>query len=150
MPRNLRFKPKHTSTFKPKTFNPLKDREIQTHSIRREGIQASYELAENRLNHEFYQSIEWKKLSDEFRTNNPFCFACGKSEGRMYVDHIIEISTDEGWEKRLDPMNLQILCPSHHAIKTNQERKKRVEYGMKPKNFAPYKGKKKFDGDICC
>jgi len=87
---------------------------------------------------------------NSFIANNNFCFVCGTNEGRMYVDHIKEISTDEGWALRLDPMNFQTLCPSHHAIKTNEERKKRESLGIKAQNFAPYRGKKKFDGDMSC
>ncbi len=48
---------------------------------------------------------------------------CGKAEPRMYVDHIVERS-DGG--AVFDRANLMCLCASHHTLKTNRERAKRM------------------------
>jgi len=47
---------------------------------------------------------------------------CGRSEKRMFADHIKELR-DGG--SPFDPANGQCLCGSHHTIKTNEARAKR-------------------------
>lgn len=48
---------------------------------------------------------------------------CNRQEKRMFADHIKEIQ-DGG--ARFDVNNGQCLCGSHHTIKTNIERRKRM------------------------
>ena len=48
---------------------------------------------------------------------------CGRREGRMFADHIVE-RKDGG--ALLDPANGQCLCGSHHSLKTAAERAKRL------------------------
>lgn len=48
---------------------------------------------------------------------------CGRAEGRMFADHIVELK-DGG--SRTDPANGWALCAKHHTLKTNQERAKRM------------------------
>lgn len=48
---------------------------------------------------------------------------CDRKEHRMFADHIVELS-DGG--APLDVRNGQCLCGSHHTIKTQQERAKRL------------------------
>lgn len=43
--------------------------------------------------------------------------------GLLYADHVVEIR-DGG--AKLDLSNGQCLCPKHHALKTHQERLRRV------------------------
>lgn len=71
-------------------------------------------------------SAEWRMMRTRViretggRCQHP---GCGKTERRMYIDHIVE-RRDEG--SLLDRSNLQCLCPRHHAMKTNAERAKRA------------------------
>lgn len=51
------------------------------------------------------------------------CQKCGRRDGRMFADHIIEIKDDPS--RALDPANGQCLCASCHTFKTNREREKR-------------------------
>lgn len=48
------------------------------------------------------------------------CGALGKAVPAAIVDHIIPVR--EAPERRLDPTNLQSLCWSHHAAKTQRDR----------------------------
>ena len=48
---------------------------------------------------------------------------CNRQEKRMFADHIVELK-DGG--ARFDVANGQCLCGSHHTIKTNIERNKRL------------------------
>jgi hypothetical protein len=49
---------------------------------------------------------------------------CGRSEQRMFADHIIE--RRDGGEP-YDMANAQCLCGRHHTLKTNIEKRKRSE-----------------------
>lgn len=51
------------------------------------------------------------------------CQVCGRSDGRLYADHIREIK-DGG--APFDPANGQALCHAHHQAKTAAERAKRM------------------------
>jgi hypothetical protein len=48
---------------------------------------------------------------------------CGRKERRMFADHKVELA-DGG--APFDPANGQCLCGSHHTIKTNEARAKRM------------------------
>lgn len=52
------------------------------------------------------------------------CAVCGRYEKRMFADHIVELK-DGG--SPFDVSNGQLLCGSHHTIKTNAEKAKRAE-----------------------
>lgn len=74
----------------------------------------------------FYHSSEWVALRRAvIRRDRNTCQwpGCGRSEQRMFVDHIIEIR-DGG--PKLDPHNCRTLCGSHHTEKTIAERDKRM------------------------
>lgn len=135
MPRSLRFPPKKTSTFKPKR---LKN---ERHTLSKlegnyPGVRKLSEDSSLRPNVDFYRSIEWIQLSQEFRQSHPYCFRCGKQaiETRLEVDHIIELQDMATPELRLDPANLQCLCPSCHRIKTAQSKAKRKAKAIKSGN----------------
>lgn|ERR1700674_3386626 len=49
---------------------------------------------------------------------------CGKSAGRLFADHIVEIRDDPS--RALDISNGQALCPRHHTLKTHASRLKRL------------------------
>lgn len=77
----------------------------------------------------FYNSKEWRILSRKIMQDQGYkCAWCGAiSEG---VDHIQEIKTPEGWERRLDPTNLRPLCHACHD-KRHDRFKKRSETSYK-------------------
>ena len=71
---------------------------------------------------DFYQSFEWRALRNQVIAEaKGRCQwqGCGRSEGRMYADHIVEIS-DGG--AALDRSNLWCLCHAHHNAKSADER----------------------------
>lgn len=62
---------------------------------------------------QFYNSIAWRSLSAKRLSDDEYCCAwCGKIADE--VDHIIEIKTPEGWERRLDYDNTRSLCHTCH------------------------------------
>lgn len=65
-----------------------------------------------------YNSRRWKRFSVFYRKSNPFCVSCGKFADD--VDHIIPIA--EGGSP-YDEKNLQSLCKSCHAKKSNRDKK---------------------------
>ena len=74
----------------------------------------------------FYSSRAWIELRDRVRREaGGRCQApgCGRVERRMFVDHIVELK-DGG--APLDRQNVQLLCASHHAAKTADERARRT------------------------
>ena len=69
----------------------------------------------------FYNSTQWRKLSKLYRKAHPICEHCNTSASK-HTDHIKPISTNEGWELRLDWDNFQALCIPCHSIKTIKDR----------------------------
>ncbi|WP_132254722.1 HNH endonuclease signature motif containing protein [Methylobacterium segetis] len=75
----------------------------------------------------FYTSVAWTTLRDEVvRERGRRCEAlgCGRTSGRVFVDHIVE-RRDGG--APLDKANLQVLCGSCHTRKTAAARAKRLK-----------------------
>ena len=61
----------------------------------------------------FYNSTDWRILSARrLQDDGYLCQWCKKIATE--VDHIIEIQTPEGWERRLDYTNTRSLCHSCH------------------------------------
>jgi 5-methylcytosine-specific restriction endonuclease McrA len=64
----------------------------------------------------FRAAWEWKRLSYEARQKADWkcqawgCHADGKKGAKIVCDHIRPIRSAEGWARRLDPNNLQVLC----------------------------------------
>lgn len=72
----------------------------------------------------FYMSQEWRVLIDDIvKKRGRKCEKCGRTGSRVYGDHIKELQ--DGGEA-LDPANIQILCPSCHTLKSNEERARRT------------------------
>ena len=72
----------------------------------------------------FYLTPEWRKLVAEVvRERGRRCELCGRSDGRMFVDHIRELQ-DGG--APFAKANLQILDGKCHTLKTVAERAKRM------------------------
>ena len=73
---------------------------------------------------QFYNSKEWRSLSLKRLQDDGFrCAWCGKIADE--VDHIEEIKTPEGWERRLDYTNTRSLCHSCHNKRHKRFEKKR-------------------------
>lgn len=67
-----------------------------------------------------YRSKEWKTLRNWYSQKAGFkCEECGKLGTEVH--HIVPIQTPEGWNRRLDPKNLKLLCTACH----NKEHKKK-------------------------
>lgn len=61
----------------------------------------------------FYNSAEWRMLSARRLQDDGYrCVLCHGIASE--VDHIIEIKTPEGWERRLDYDNTRSLCHGCH------------------------------------
>jgi hypothetical protein len=77
----------------------------------------------------FYSTAEYRAWATEVKRRAGWrCEAkgCGRSNGRLFADHIVEI-TDGG--ARLDLRNGQALCGAHHTLKTAAERDRRLAGG---------------------
>lgn len=72
----------------------------------------------------FYNSNEWRTLSAKRLQDDGFrCAWCRGIADE--VDHIIEIKTPEGWERRLDYTNTRSLCHTCHNKRHKRFEKKR-------------------------
>jgi 5-methylcytosine-specific restriction endonuclease McrA len=64
----------------------------------------------------FYRSRAWRAARFRYiaglKPEQRRCMACGATarEVRLAVDHVVPIKTEEGWARRLDQTNYQILC----------------------------------------
>lgn len=71
----------------------------------------------------FYNSNEWRTLSAKRLQDDGYrCAWCNKIATE--VDHIVEIKTPEGWERRLDYDNTRSLCHDCHDKRHNRFKKK--------------------------
>ncbi len=61
----------------------------------------------------FYRSSDWRRLSMRYTQDRQFrCEQCG--DIATQVHHKVPIQTTEGWERRLDYDNLELLCTRCH------------------------------------
>jgi len=75
----------------------------------------------------FYLTPEWKALvAAIIARRGRRCEDCGASSGRVYADHVIEIS-DGG--PVLDEANVRLRCAACHGGKTAAEKRKRLGLG---------------------
>ena len=59
---------------------------------------------------QFYASYDWRKLRYSILVKyGKRCMACGIVPDEIHVDHIQPVR--KYWHRRLDPSNLQVLCP---------------------------------------
>lgn len=71
----------------------------------------------------FYLSPEWRGLMRRLiQERGRRCEKCGRT-GLIFGDHIVELK-DGG--ALLDPANIQLLCGSHHTLKTNAMKRARL------------------------
>jgi hypothetical protein len=67
---------------------------------------------------ELFESDDWKFLRTyALRRDNYTCQHCGARNVRLHVDHKIPITVD--WSRRLDLLNLQVLCGDCNVGKSN-------------------------------
>lgn len=61
----------------------------------------------------FYNSRDWRTLSQAYAQAKGFrCENCGQVASEVH--HVKAIQTDDGWNRRLDYDNLELLCKSCH------------------------------------
>lgn len=61
----------------------------------------------------FYNSLDWRTLSAKRLQDDEYkCLWCGGIATE--VDHIVEIKTPDGWNRRLDYSNTRSLCHTCH------------------------------------
>ena len=61
----------------------------------------------------FYNSRDWRTLSQVYAQAKGFrCESCGQVASEVH--HVKAIQTDDGWNRRLDYDNLELLCKSCH------------------------------------
>lgn len=71
----------------------------------------------------FYNSVEWRTLSAKYAQDKGYrCEKCGAIAAEVH--HVKAIQTEEGWEHRLDPDNLELLCKGCHNERHERFRKK--------------------------
>ncbi|HUZ74550.1 MAG TPA: HNH endonuclease signature motif containing protein [Stellaceae bacterium] len=79
----------------------------------------------------FYQSQSWRRLRFKALAANaarhsdgaPHCELCHRSSRDgviLDVDHVLPLSAEGGWARRLDPSNVQILCRDDNFGKGNR------------------------------
>ena len=75
-------------------------------------------FVESSLKKELFESEDWKFLrSYALRRGKYTCQHCRATGVRMHVDHKIPITVD--WSRRLDLLNLQVLCEDCNVGKSN-------------------------------
>lgn len=71
----------------------------------------------------FYNSIEWRTLSAKYSQDKGYkCECCGGMATQVH--HKKAIQTPQGWERRLDYDNLELLCTTCHNNRHNRFKKK--------------------------
>lgn len=77
-------------------------------------------LISRNVAYSFYQTEEWKLLSEQMLLKyGRVCMRCKTTRGPMHVDHIKPVR--KYWKLRLDSNNLQILCAGCNYNKGNRD-----------------------------
>lgn len=85
---------------------------------------------------EFYRSKAWRSLKAYFLAAHGYrCERCGAIA--EVVHHKQRIQTPDGWERRLDPTNLELLCNRCHNDEHNRFGGKKRDPGGGRKSFVP-------------
>lgn len=72
----------------------------------------------------FYNSKEWRMLAAKRLQDSGYrCLWCKRIADE--VDHIVEIKTPEGWDRRLDYDNTRALCHDCHDKRHKRFQKKK-------------------------
>ncbi|HAC5626866.1 TPA: HNH endonuclease [Listeria monocytogenes] len=73
----------------------------------------------------FYKSRLWQKNRYQQLIREPLCERCKANDivvQAVIVHHIVDTNTLEGWERRLDPENLESICFACHNKETFGEK----------------------------
>lgn len=72
----------------------------------------------------FYNSVDWRRLSSKYTQDKGYrCERCGKFATQVH--HKQAIQTPQGWDRRLDYNNLELLCTQCHNDRHNRFKKKK-------------------------
>lgn len=72
----------------------------------------------------FYNSVEWRTLSAKYTQDKGYkCEACGSMATQVH--HKQPIQTPQGWERRLDYDNLELLCTACHNARHDRFKKRK-------------------------
>lgn len=85
----------------------------------------------------FYNSMEWRTLANKYSQDKGYrCESKGCGKIATEVHHIKPIQTPEGWDRRLDYTNLELLCLDCHNERHErfQRRKKYIHRSESFKN----------------
>jgi hypothetical protein len=70
------------------------------------------------IRRQLFESEQWRAMRAlVLRLDNYTCQHCGARNVRLHVDHKIPITVD--WSRRLDLLNLQVLCEDCNVGKSN-------------------------------
>lgn len=107
------------------TCTPIVEAEIEARKAKyRQESNKRYNKTRDPKYSRFYNSKEWRALSLKRLQDDGFrCAWCNMIADE--VDHIVEIKTPEGWERRLDYSNTRSLCHTCHDKRHNRFTKKK-------------------------
>ena len=72
----------------------------------------------------FYNSTPWRVLSAKYTQDKGYrCEQCGAMATQVH--HIVPIQTQEGWNRRLDYTNPELLCTRCHNERHNRFTKRK-------------------------
>lgn len=72
----------------------------------------------------FYNSVDWRTLSAKYTQDKGYkCERCGRFATQVH--HKQAIQTPQGWDRRLDYDNLELLCTQCHNDRHNRFKKKK-------------------------
>ena len=72
----------------------------------------------------FYNTVEWRTLRAKYTQDKGYkCEQCGKFATQVH--HKQAIQTPQGWDRRLDYNNLELLCTQCHNDRHNRFKKKK-------------------------
>lgn len=73
---------------------------------------------------DFYKSMQWMRLRyatlEKYGAKCSVCSRTAKDGIIIHVDHIIPLSKPGGWERRLDPNGVQVMCGECNGGKLNR------------------------------
>jgi len=78
-----------------------------------------------------YNSARWKSIRKEHLESEPYCRECRREGHLVRGNHVDHIEPHGGDERKFYYGQLQTLCRSHHARKTNDERSQSMGGGLK-------------------
>lgn len=80
----------------------------------------------------FYNGVDWRTLSAKYTQDKGYkCEVCNRMATQVH--HIKAIQTPEGWERRLDYNNLELLCTQCHNDRHDR-------FMRRKKHFNTFKG----------